>query len=129
MESSSMNESSHIPSEKDFERASRRMREKARSLDVVREAVLKKFGGTCLHEFFILDQRDVDFRSYVFFKDAKDLEESTQRALDQEIIRFVYQELERVGRGSKNNIEVAFEFDSHENVKIKYGGDYYLRLR
>lgn len=125
-----MNESKNIPTDEEFERASQQMREGSRNLDRVREMVLQTFKGKYpLHDFFIMDQRDVDFRAYVFFKENKDVEESRHSHIDQEIIECVYAELERAGRGKKNEIKVAFEFDSDENVEAKFEGDYYLRLR
>ena len=41
----------------------------------------------------------------------------------------VFEELEAAGRGDRNTITVAFEYDSDENVRNNYHGDYFLRLR
>ena len=121
---------SSIPTFEDFERVSRQMRECAQNLDEVREAVLTRFRGVCLlHAFNILDQRDVDFRVYVFYEKEKDLELCDSCGLSRQIVDFVYAELERVGRGSKTDISVSFEFDSNENVVAHYEGNYFLRLR
>lgn len=99
-------------------------------LDAVRDAVRREFGARCpLHEFFILDQRDVDFRAYVFFKRENDLTSSEGSGIREELVDFVYAELERVGRGKRGATRVAFEFDSDENVKANFEGDYFLRLR
>jgi len=120
----------NIPTAEDFERASRLMKERARNLDKVREAVFIRFKAICpLHEFYILDQRDVDFRAYVFFEEEKDIEACESSGISEQIVDCVYAELERAGRGSRADIKVAFEFDSDENVVAHYEGNYFLRLR
>ncbi len=104
------------------------MSEASRNLEEVRESVLGRFRGRSpLHEFFILDQGDVDFRAYVFLEKNEDVAACRTSGVDREIIDFVYVELERLGRGARNEIKVAFEFDSDENVAANFNGDYYLR--
>jgi hypothetical protein len=121
---------SKIPTAEEFERASKMMEERARNLDQVRDRVLEHFRSRCpLHEFFILDQRDVDFRAYVFFEQTRDIAAMKQAGVERQIIDFVHAELERVGRGRRDEINVAFEFDSHERVQAKFGGNYFNRLR
>jgi len=123
-----MTASGKIPTDEEFARASRVMEERARNLDRVREAVLAHFGKRYpLHDFFILDQRDVDFRAYAFLERDEDVEAMRKRGLDRELLDFVYEELERQGRGT--DIDVALELDSHENVVARFEGDYSLRLR
>jgi hypothetical protein len=131
VEGSAMSDSkSKIPTAEEFERASKLMEERARNLDQVRDRVLEHFGARCpLHQFFILDQRDVDFRAYVFFEQTKDIAAMKQVGVDCEIVDFVYAQLERLGRGRRDEINVAFEFDSHEHVLAKFGGNYLNRLR
>jgi hypothetical protein len=120
----------NIPTQEEFERASRIMKEKSRMLDVVRDAVRREFSERCpLHEFFILDQRDVDFRAYIFFKTETDLVASEKSGIREKLVDFIFSELERVGRGKRETTRVAFEFDSDENVRTKFEGDYFLRLR
>lgn len=119
-----------VPSDEDFARADRLMAERDRNLDVVSTNVKKRFNNICpLHNFYILWQRDVDFRAYVFFKEDKDIEECKVKGVFNEITDFVYAELERAGRGKRGEIEVAFEIDSDENVTANFEGDYFLRLR
>jgi len=118
------------PSEEDFERAKRLARERARGLDSVCARVEERFGvQASLHSIYILPQRDVDFRAYVFFRTNDDLDRAEGTEVAQEIRDFVVTELERAGRGSKGEITVAFELDSDENVEANFEGDYLLRLR
>jgi len=118
-----------IPSDEDFERARNLMRERYRNLDNVSENIIHHFKSVCpLHDFYILPQRDVSFRAYVFFEKDINIQESKNIGLNQKIIDLVYSELELAGRGKRDEITVAFEFDSDENVKAKYGGDYHSRL-
>ena len=130
MESGSIRDEGNIPSEEEFARASKYMDEGFLHLEQVREAVLLRFRDTCpLYAFHIMPQRGVDFRAYIFFNTEKDIETCKNSGIAQQIIDFVYSELERVGRGTKAAIKVAFEFDSNENVISKYNGDYFLRLQ
>lgn len=119
-----------IPSDEDFARADRLDRERSRNLDRVSRNVKDHFGEICpLHNFYILPQRDNEFRAYVFFKEDKDIPACESSGVVQDFINFVYAELERAGRGKRGDITVAFEFDSDENVTANFEGDYFLRLR
>ena len=130
IEDSSMNNMKNIPSDEEFDRASKKMERLSRNLDLVREKVLQHFRRRSpLHDFYILDQRDVDFRAYVFFEKDKDIELCKCNGITQEIIDCIYAELVNAGRGNKGEIKVAFEFDSHENVTANFEGNYLLRIR
>lgn len=119
-----------IPSDEDFARASKYMDEQSRNLDKVRNKVIQNFKNICpLHDFYLLDQIDVDFRAYVFFEKEKDIQEFKNNGIIKNIIDFVYSELELADRGKREEITVAFEFDSDENVTANFGGDYFIRLR
>lgn len=121
---------SNIPSDEDFARAEKRDRERSRNLEEVRAAVLARFKRVChLYEFFILPQIDVDFRAYVFFETDRDTEACKRDGTTQEIVDFIYSAIEHAGCGRKGQSKVGFEFDSDENVKAHYQGDYFLRLR
>lgn len=121
---------SNIPSDADFERAKRLARERSRNLDGVCDRVKEHFKGTApLHNVYILPQRDVDFRVYVFFRTDADIELCEVAGVSREIRDEVYAALERAGRGRRDDIKVAFEYDSDENVDRNFEGDYSLRLR
>lgn len=120
----------NIPSDEEFERASRLMQQKFNHLDQVVASVKKVFMDVCsMHEFFILPQIDVDFRAYVFFEKDADITKCERDGTIQKIEEFVYSEIERAGKGRHGEISVAFEYDSHERVESKFEGDYFLRLR
>ena len=55
-----------------------------------------------------------------------DIAECEASGVNQMMRDFVYDGLEKCGRG-KNT--VAFEFDSFENVEKNFEGNYFLRLR
>ena len=85
---------STIPSDEDFDRADRLMAERDRNLDKVSTNVKHYFMSVCpLHNFYIIWQRDVAFRAYVFFKKDKDIEACKSSGIVQEITDFVYAEL------------------------------------
>ena len=120
----------NIPSDEDFERAKQLARERERNLDSVCDRVKERFKPqTPLRNLYILPQRDVNFRAYIFFRKHEDVEICDKNGVSQEIQDFVYAELERAGRGSSDEITVAFEFDSDENVEANFEGDYFLRLQ
>ncbi len=119
-----------IPSEEEFARAKRLMRSRFRGLDKVSELVKQRFKKIYpLHSFYIMPQRDVSFRAYVFFDRDEDIEACKSSGIVKEIIDAVYCELEYAERGKREEITVAFEFDSNENVARNYEGNYFLRLR
>ena len=66
---------------------------------------------------------------YVFYKKDNDIQVCRDNGVSQKVEDFVYVELEKHGRGKKENIKASFEFDSDENVAANYEGDYFLRLR
>lgn len=120
----------NIPSEEEFERAARLMQQRSAHLDQVRDSVKRTFIDICpLHDFYILPQRDVDFRAYVFLEKEVDIIKCERDGTIQKIEELVYSEIERVGRGRRGEISVAFEYDSHERVESEFEGDYFLRLR
>jgi hypothetical protein len=120
----------NIPTDKDFERASKLMAERSKNLDEIRNTIKKVFRNKYpLHEIYILPQRDVDFRAYIFFEKVSDIEKCRKIGVVKEIEDFILNELERLGRGSRDEIKVSFELDSHENVEANFEGEYLLRLR
>lgn len=120
----------NIPSDDEFARASQLMRQRSANLDQVRGSVKKAFMDLCpMHDFYILPQRDVNFRAYVFFENETDITKCERDGTVQQIEEFVYRELERVGRGGGGEVSVAFEVDSHERVVSEFEGNYFLRLR
>ena len=119
-----------IPSDEEFARAKKVMADESRHLDRVVRSIKQCFSKRCaLYDFYLLPQLDVTFRACAFFDTNADLESSRVNGIIDEIIEYTYVELERAGRGKRDEITVAFEFDSDENVREKYNGDYFLRLR
>lgn len=119
----------NIPSDEDFARASAVLKHRSRGLSEVSEKILARFktGGE-IHEFFILDGSEHSFGAYVFYPTDADIVKAAESGLESRIKDAVFEELENVGRGNRNTVEVEFEFDSHENVERNYEGDYYNRL-
>lgn len=121
---------SNIPSDEDVARADRLAEERSRNLDKVADAVKRKFANVCpLHNIYILPQRDVNFRAYIFLEKDMDLESCERSGVKQRMMDCVFTELELAGRGKRSDTTVAFEWDSHENVLTNFEGDYFLRLQ
>lgn len=120
----------NIPTEEEFARASAALERRSRGLSQIRDNILCNYAQKYkLHEFFILDSTETSFGAYVFFKKEKDIKNAEEKCLIEEIKTIIYTQLENSGRGDRDKITVIFEFDSHENVRRKFGGDYFNRLR
>jgi hypothetical protein len=125
------NKMSNIPSDEDFDRAKNYMRKIDRNIKQINKNVLQYFKKICpihYHNFFLIAEDDIQFRAYIFYKKDKEIQEYENKGISQAIRDFIYNELERQGRGNREEIKVSFEFDSDENVKKSYDGDYFLRL-
>ena len=123
---------SKIPSEEEFAKAKMRMRELDRNISQVNERALQYFKELCpaqSHNLYLIAEDDRKFRAYVFYKRNKDIHVYRDNGVARKVEDFVYDELERQGRGKREEITVAFEFDSDENVTANYEGNYFLRLR
>jgi len=119
-----------IPSEEDFNQASKLMEQRANGLETVRGIVKKHFKSICpMHEFYILPQRDVNYRAYVFYENTNDIHECDANGVSDLISVFVCEKLELLSLQKRGELKIAFEFDSHENVNSKFDGDYFLRMR
>jgi hypothetical protein len=119
-----------IPSEEDYARAKAAMRANDRGLSAVRANILDRFKDSGLHNFFILYSPAARrFGAYVFFRCDRHVSESDNSGLSAKIRDSVLDELVAVGRGGRDDLDVTFEFDSHENVERNYDGDYYNRMR
>lgn len=116
--------------DEDFARASAILKNRSRGLSQVRTEILASFQNSEeLHEFFIMDSSEISFKAYVFYNCEWQIKEAVKSGLALKVEKSVFDELEKVGRGSRSEIHVDFEFDSHENVEQNYDGDYYSRLR
>ncbi len=120
----------NIPTEDEFERASKFMEERSRHLDTIRDRLKMHFSKLCpLYDFYILPQRDVNYRAYVLFEKENDIDSCKRNGIVEQIKEFIFDELERYRKEKRENITVAFELDSNENVILNFEGDYFLRLR
>jgi hypothetical protein len=86
-----------------------------------------------LHDFWIFNARDKGsgksaFYVLAFYETDVDIEATAANGKSKRMENFVFAQPEQVGRGRRDEIEVAFEYDSDENVKKNFGGSYYNRL-
>lgn len=123
------NEEPRIPSEQALAFAKQRARERSLNLDVVRNSLMEKFSPLCnLDNIYVIPEGDFQFRVAVFFSSDKDVIACMDSGLCQSIQDHAFDEVERVGRGIRDEVTIAFEFDSDENVQKNYKGDYWFRL-
>jgi hypothetical protein len=116
------------PTDEEFARASAAMKYRSRGLSDVRDKILLRF-HEILHEFFIRDCSETSFIAIVFFRLERQIEESKRSGFASQIEEAVFEEMESVGRGGRNMIEIRFDFDSHERVERVFNGNYFNRLR
>lgn len=122
-----------------------------KSLDIVERSIKQEFPSDIrcgIQEFAILPQREFIapkitednapfsiehgkpfFEVYIFFKTNNDIYTCKNNGALSLIKNSVYKELERAGRGKREELDVRFTIDSTENVKANYEGKYSLRLR
>jgi len=60
----------------------------------------------------ILWPRMNSFEAYIFFKKVNNVPACEENGVSSQLQQFVYNELERQGRGNKDCAVVSFEFDS-----------------
>jgi hypothetical protein len=121
-----------IPSDEEIARADMHMKELDLNIDQAEENILLYFMNICpehCYKFYLLAERTRQFRAYVFYKTNKDVAAHNADGISKKLEDYVYAELERQGRGKRENITLEFEFDSDENIKRKFNGNYYNRLR
>ena len=121
------------------------------NLDIVERSIKQEFPSDIkcgIQEFAILPQREFMapkvtednvpfsiehgkpfFEVYIFFRTNNDIDTCRNNGTFILIQNSVYKELERVGRGKREELDVRFIIDSTENVKSNYEGKYSLRLR
>ena len=122
--------SNNIPTEEDFRKAEEADAKRNRGLSDAAETIKREFKLRGVHQVFLFYSSSIDeFGAYVFYNDNKAVRSAGQNGLSDKIRHSIYKELERHGRGNRDEITLTVEFDSHENVVENYEGDYFLRLR
>ena len=116
--------------EERIERANKLSAERNRGLSPTRETVYEQFKDQGLDEMILFYSPKIDeFIAYVSYKREKDIALAEQSGLTAAIKDRIYEELEKHGRGNRNEITLTLDLDSYENVVKNYEGNYYLRLR
>jgi hypothetical protein len=117
----------------DFElrraRAHRFMRGLDRNLEEIDRVFRERFMNSSPLDFVSILASSKGFGVAIFFKKDADIAECEDNGISKQMRDFIYKELEERGRGKRDEIEVAFEFDSFENVQKNFEGSYFLRLR
>lgn len=126
----SMNDDKKLSFDERFEKAAKAVESRSRGLSQVRERVMScdKISGV-LHEFYIFDHSETSFKVYAFYHDDAQLKREAGSSFEEQLQDLVFFELKNVGRGNCSLTNVSFEFDSHENVKSNYKGNYFNRFR
>ena len=133
-----MSDKNNKTSDEEHERAFARMdanyEKNHQGLSEVVEKIRSRFVE--IHEFWLNpehhwrepDPDDVRFFASVFFHLDQQLEEASESGLEVRIRNAIIDEMENVGRGDRNSLEISFNFDSYENVVREYGS-YWNLLR
>ena len=112
------------------DRAHRNMKERFRGLsEAERQSMqaLKSLYPIARIEIFSRD--NLEFHTYVFLETNDQVTKSESDGSRERIEEEIYQQLEKVGRGSRPEVKIRFEYDSAENVKENFQGSYHLRMR
>ena len=121
---------SSIPTDEEFARASRLMRERMRGLDEISRQVIAHFGTTLpIHAFYLLPQSDVSFRGYLFLETDADTDAFKGSGLLAAVTDYIFTQFALAGRGDRPNTTLDIELDSHQNVNKTHHGNYFNRLR
>lgn len=113
-----------------FARASKKMNERTRHLDEIVSAFNGHFmPSSPLDHIEILPGHDQQFGVVVFFRTNADVSDCEANGICQSMRDFVFEKLEKFGKGKRSDIDVQFEFDSWENVQNNFQGSYFLRMR
>ena len=106
------------------------MRERDRGLSEASRRILERFTPEGLHEAFLFYSAKTDtFVAHLFYLTNDLVKQADESGLSSRLRHAVLEELEAVGRGERATLNVAFEFDSDETVRRRFGGNYFLRLR
>ncbi len=125
-----MTEKRRVPSKDDIARARRLDAERSRGLETICESVRSRFrDAAAFREIFVLPQGDGAYRAYVFYSRATDVGACQTSGVSDAVVAFVRAQLEQLRGTCPGELDVAFEFDSEENVETNFGGDYFKRLR
>lgn len=66
---------------------------------------------------------------HVFYHTNDDLAQLNRDGFSQQFMDLMGVELNKLGIGEEQGIQLRYEFDSHENVVKNFAGNYYHRLK
>ena len=107
-----------IPNDADFERASRKMEERRRSVGTVSKKVKEKFGSsTPFHDSVIWPGCNGIVIENIFFKKEKEIEEYGSNGSIDTISDFIDRELRNQTEYSEGNFALKIEVESDEMIQ------------
>lgn len=109
-------------------RAKKLHRERNRNLREIESDFRKEFyPKSPLHQVFMQGNRE-GIAATIFLNTDADVAACEANGTSEAMREFLYQKLAEYGRGSRDEIDVVFRFDSFESVQKNYDGDYNLRM-
>lgn len=109
--------------------ASRLLAHRARGLNEISETLAERYKERSVHRIWLTDSSETAFAATVFYESDNDIKEAAASGLSSEIVNALYEQLEEKGRGTRNQIALDVDFDSHESVMREYNGNYLLRFK
>ena len=88
-----------------------------------------RFGFVTPLDQIFLGGTDKGIGVTIFFRSASDIVACEANGTNEDMRNFIYDELDKFGRGKRGEIRVDFEFDSFENVEKNFEGNYFLRMK
>lgn len=81
-----------------------------------------------IYKFLYICQFGQLLEIFVFYKSIEQLNENIQNQNTEKTKKWIIQRLNNIGYMKEFGDNIRFEFDSDENVKKNYKGNYYFRL-
>ena len=120
---------SQVPSEEAMASANAHMAAQNRIYKIVRNNVLWRFADQVpLHEIYLFPGTTTDYHAFVFYESVSDVQTYHDSEVEHAIKNAISEAFASNCKNAKRPT-VAFNFDSHENVKNRCNGNYLHYLR
>lgn len=89
---------------------------------------IKKFCSYDMFEIFPIGE-DGQTTAFLFLKTDSDVDAARSTGVLDQVLETIYEEIENLGRGTRENVSVYLDVDSMENIDKNWNGDITWRTR
>lgn len=119
-----------IPTDEEFARASALMAARDRKCAKIKKFVFQSLNNRApLHDVYVFPGPNTGYQVYVFYKHESDIATCRDDGNEQLIKDAILEQCAAISNDLDHAPTVAFTFDSHEQVKKQFNGDYYKYFR